>query len=388
MKDPDGGGNGNGHGNGRPRGGRRVRRDISKDEALMERVVVASYSTEAGEPAWESARKVGRQLGLTVPAVIALLARAFERSMFSIDLHLPHERIEVARLEQAVKKRYGLKDVRLVPGIPQTADELDQARRRALHTRVTRQMARRVGERLDELVEVAAPDVPFIVGVAWGRTMRLVADRIASSRRPRLPSMRVYPIVGVTFADQAEPVEGHSIAETIAEAYGGCHGQLPCAAFVPAAEETLRTRQDHAVRSILARLRKANVVITGMGPIPHNVSAAEITLTNDPVLNEQLLQMARNAGARAEICYWLMNAHGQEVRTDYKGVGLGLDGLREIARDRSREVILVVGGDRWRFEPLRIALNAGLASVLVSCTVTARYLMGELSAHAPAAAAR
>ena len=38
----------------------------------------------------------------------------------------------------------------------------------------------------------------------------------------------------------------------------------------------------------------------------------------------------------------------------------------------------MTGGDRWRFEPLKVALRAGLASVLVSDTVTARYLVDEL----------
>ena len=68
----------------------------------------------------------------------------------------------------------------------------------------------------------------------------------------------------------------------------------------------------------------------------------------------------------------------KEVKTTHKGIGLGFEGLRAIAQDPEGEVVLICGGDRLRFEPLRVALEAKLASVLVSDTVTARYLVGEL----------
>lgn len=85
------------------------------------------------------------------------------------------------------------------------------------------------------------------------------------------------------------------------------------------------------------------------------------------------------------MCYWLFDRHGRKVETRYKSIGLGFDGLKQIAADPKREVILICGGDKRRLEPLRVALRAGLASVLVSDTVTARFLLGEGAAPAKAA---
>lgn len=58
-------------------------------------------------------------------------------------------------------------------------------------------------------------------------------------------------------------------------------------------------------------------------------------------------------------------------------IGLGFAGLPTIAADPKRKVILVAGGDGRRFVPLRAALRARLASMLVSDTVTARFLVEE-----------
>jgi DNA-binding transcriptional regulator LsrR (DeoR family) len=128
-----------------------------------------------------------------------------------------------------------------------------------------------------------------------------------------------------------------------------------------------------------AKVRRVNVVVTSMGPILENPDdSSEMNLSNDPALNLQLIKEARNAGAIGEVCYWCFDRDGRKVETPYEAIGLGFDGLRRIAQDPARTVILVTGGDRRRFEPLRAALRAGLVSVLVSDTVTARYLVGEL----------
>jgi len=121
--------------------------------------------------------------------------------------------------------------------------------------------------------------------------------------------------------------------------------------------------------------------VTSMGPIPENVDASEITITTEPKMTEKVFELIREAceaGAIGDICYGLFDRHGREVKTTHRGIGLGFEGLRAIAQDPEGEVVLVCGGDRLRFEPLRVALEAKLASVLVSDTITARYLVGEL----------
>jgi hypothetical protein len=70
----------------------------------------------------------------------------------------------------------------------------------------------------------------------------------------------------------------------------------------------------------------------------------------------------------------LIGSPESRVQTPYRAVGLGFEGLQEIARDPERQVVLICGGDKRRFAPLRAALKVRLASVLVSDVWTVRYL--------------
>jgi DNA-binding transcriptional regulator LsrR (DeoR family) len=219
---------------------------------------------------------------------------------------------------------------------------------------------------------------PFVLGVAWGRTMHLIAEHLLSTpREPRPKDLQVVPIVGITSVLNPEPVEANVIAMDIARAYRGVSAQLPCPAFVDSYEAGL-VRQPKVVQQMLKKITECDAVITSMGPIPETpYGAADITLSSDAVMNEELFKSAHSEGAIGEICYWLFNRDGAPLSSKHTAIGLGFEGLRTIARDPKRQVILVTGGDRRRFEPLKVALTAGLASVLVSDTVTARYLIKD-----------
>lgn len=329
-----------------------------------------------GQPSFRSLRAVGKTLGLTVPAMTSLLQKAWEQKLFRVHVDLPHEVKEIAGLETSVRERFGLQKVLLVSGRPEILDRLDEPRRRALHTSVIQEMAVKVVAYLDERLGAAGANGTAVqLGVAWGRSMSLIVRELQNTpRRVRCPSLTVLPLVGPTATLNREPVEANVIAMAIAQAYGGVSEQLPAPAFVPRLEYSVITRQD-PIRAMLTRLRECRIVLTSMGPIPDDGS--EITLSKDPQLNAELLRSARRDGAIGEICYALLGRDGAEVQSDYRSIGLGYDGLKRIAADRQRQVILVTGGDRRRFECLRAALRARLASVLVSDTVTARYLLGE-----------
>jgi DNA-binding transcriptional regulator LsrR (DeoR family) len=374
----------------RPRKESAMRRSGSfkRDERRM-MIAVEKVFRYGGKPSFTAFRTVAEEMGIAVPAVTILLHEAFRRGMFLTIIQLPQEKTEVPRLEDTVQSAYGLKKVLLVPGYGEMLDELSAQRRRNIHSQVILDMARRVagylderlaaaGERLREAAQTGRKVAHFLVGVAWGRTMNNIACHLCSTRRPtRLPFLEVLPIVGTTCASNSSGVEANVVAMDVARAYGGSAAQLPCPAVVDALDASIASRL-RQVRQVLAALKRVDIVVTGMGPVLENGTDEDMRLSNDPDTNALLVKAARAAGACGEICFWLWNKEGKEVKTDYEAVGLGYEGLREIAADPEREVILVAGGDARRLEPLRVALRAGLASVLVTDTITARYLVGEL----------
>jgi DNA-binding transcriptional regulator LsrR (DeoR family) len=367
-------------------------RGITQDEHLMKRVVLDTFWHD-GKPSFRSAGQVAEALGevkgrlLRPQPVSAILHTAFEKKkLFSVQIHLPREQQEARQLEDAVRAQYGLRKVLLVPGHREIMNDLDRERRRSMHQAIIQAMAPCAAAVLDSLVTEAAKRQcaaasanqgfePWRLGVAWGRTLHLIARHLLSTERaPQTPELEVVPIIGITSTRNTLGVEANVVAMDVARAYGGYSAQLPCPAFVPAVSYAV-ARQAPEVRQMLHTIGQCNAVITSMGPILEHGDDTDMTLSNNPKLNADLVKAARSAGAIGEVCFCLFDRNGKEVRCSHRAIGLTFEGFRAIAHDSHRQVILVCGGDKRRLEPLKVALRAGLASVLVSDTVTARHLV-------------
>lgn len=359
---------------------------------MLERVVLETFMHN-GMPSYRSAGEVAEELGnLASQAVTSALKEAHSRGLFEVKVYLPEERKDIVRLQEKVRKKFRLEKVLLVPGYPRMVEELKRDEHRRIHSAVIRSMADRVAPYLDELIAAAAKRrreaaaagehcEPYRIGVAWGQTLHNICEELLTShRKVRLKEVEVLPIIGITSTLNTEPVEANVVAMDMARAYGGVSAQLPAPAFVLDMDSGA-DRPGRQVREMLAKIRSGvDIVITSMGPVIGDGSdaAADITLSNDPVMNRELIDSARAAGAVGNICYWLYNKDGDEVFGAHKVIGLGLANLHRIAQDPNRRVILVAGGDRRRLYPLKVLLRRRYANVLVSDTYTARYLVGEI----------
>lgn len=362
--------------------GRRKPRGPTADEddvAETIRVIMAIF-WHRGRPSFRSIREVAEELGIPFQRVTNRLHRAFELGMFGVNVALPSEQQDLLRLEAAVAAEFNLKRVRLVPGFPDILAPNNPIQRRKVHDAVIRTMARATVEHLGEIIAARAScEQPALqIGVAWGRTLSIVAEQMRATAWPGQSRwIRFIPIIGITASENRKPVEANIIAMNLAQAVGGEAEQLPCPACVPRSDYEQITRTP-LVQNVLRRLPQCDVVITSMGAIPDaNQNGVEIRLSNDPALSRKIEESARSSGAVGDICLNLFDGEGNEVRCDYAAVGLDYRQIKTIAAAPQRDVILVVGGNRRRFESLRAALRGGLASVLISDTVTARWLIGE-----------
>jgi DNA-binding transcriptional regulator LsrR (DeoR family) len=373
-------------------------RGITHKRDLVALVAELSFRNYNGEQVAHSSRDVLEELRrlatngqrrlslpmvekLSTHAIIAMRNEAIKAGLVRVLLRLPEEQAQVRRLQVKVREAFGLRDVVLVPGFPDMMNpDVPAERRRNLHRDVRRDMAVEAAAYLDRAVELAwqrAPRGRYQVGVAWGFTMRRVADALRARPRPeKRPDELVFvPIIGITSNENRDSIEACTLAVEFAVSYNARGALFGCPAFV-------RRSEMDAVRSIpqigamMERIRMSDFVATGLGPIADINEPEEIRLSGDPAQSRMLFQDAR-AKAVGECCYWLFDREGQEVTdTEYTAMGLGFDGLREIAADLNRTVMLVVGGDARRIEPLFIALEkAKIANVLVSDTVTACQLL-------------
>lgn len=339
-----------------------------------------------GKPSWCAANEVARDLGIkTLRTVVNLQRAAIDQGLVVPHVRLRHEITEIARLEAKLQRVFGLKDVILVAGLPAIAMDLGTIDRRVVRDNTLTAMLVRLAGYVEGLLESAREaDEAFVLGVAWGRTLRLFAEALERAPRRAVERLHVVPIVGITSAPHTEPVEANVIASDIARILGGTAGQLPAPAFAFRGDAE-KLRNIKPVAEMLRIIEGCDAVITSMGPLLAE-AFEDIALTNDASMNETLFGLARTNGAIGEICGSFFDAEGKRVDTDYSPIGLGYAGLHRLAAEK--RVVLISGGDKRRFEPLRVALKARLASVLVSDTVTARYLLGEAPEHGSASSGR
>lgn len=376
--------------------GRRGRELLTSREALV-RVALATCFGHDGRPTFRAADKLASELRLPANVIAHLQDECFRQGVLVPRIALPSEVVDVYRLEREVKARYeqfGLRNVMLVPGLPDVLEDLERDRRCILRGTVLQLMTDRLVDYLDEIVLGAVrrrhsalrakkQPRPFRLGLAWGRTLSLLAERLSQTPRPcHLRNLEALPIIGLTGTDNVHPVEANVVAWNVAKAYGGLSAQLPASAYVRCKSQRDAILATEHVRAMLQRIRQCDVVITSMGPVlPPDSSVAdddsEMTLSSDPALNAELVRLARRSGAIGEICYRLFDKSGKAIKNVLEPIGIDHDTLRAAARHPRRKVILVSGGDKQRFEPLKAALRGGFASDLISDTVTARILVGE-----------
>jgi DNA-binding transcriptional regulator LsrR (DeoR family) len=312
-----------------------------------------------------------------------MLQLAWKEEMFKIVVCLPEEQERVTEYEILLKQNFNIRKALVVPGLPGMLTEMDPVKRRSIHQMVTGALAICAASYIDEQVRSCRGRVRL--GVAWGRTMHAIADALLHTRDLyAAPEMEVVPIIGITSAKDPEGLEANVVAMDIARAFKGRSSQLPAPAFVmPASKNTMCC--DPQIRAARTRAEEANLILTGIGPIfACEDPGAEMRLSTDEKMSAEIARGAVHAKAIGDMCGALFDAAGREVFGCREVIGLDLAGFRRASADPKRQVILVTGGDRRRVDPLRVALETGLASVVITDTFTAEKLLETVSAR-PAA---
>jgi DNA-binding transcriptional regulator LsrR (DeoR family) len=109
------------------------------------------------------------------------------------------------------------------------------------------------------------------------------------------------------------------------------------------------------------------------------VGLGDRRIAHDDATHNELLATVRAEKVVASLCTLMLDENGHEVRTRYVGVGPTYEGVREMARDPSRRVITATGGSASYMVPVRAAVRGGLVSDLITETVTAAWLVGEIT---------
>ena len=273
-----------------------------------------------------------------------LLSQARERGIVRIEI--VHPRARRLSLERALRERFGLQEVVIVPA-PENEN--------GITARVAQAAA-------DYLVQLRP--VPRTLGVSWGRTLDAIADHLPLGWATGVTVVQING--GVSLNPRAGTAA--TLAATIAQRGRGSAVLLPSPAILERLETKQAIEADRSVADVLAQARTASAYLYSAG-----VADASSVLVESGYLTPSDVADLVRAGAVGDVVGRYIGSDGQIIdpRLDERTVGLGLDELRS-----APTAIFVVGG-RSKHDVARAVVTSGLCTVLVSDENTARALLEE-----------
>ncbi|QUI22527.1 sugar-binding transcriptional regulator [Vallitalea pronyensis] len=284
--------------------------------------------------------EIAKALYISRSKVSRLIQEARECGIVEIIIHGPNERNTY--LEEQLKDRFGLKDVRVLLGCNIQFD----------------QMLSGLGTLANEYVDsLLKPNT--IVGISRGKTMKSVINAISPSRK--IP-ITVVQLVGSTRSNDPS-IEGTEIARQFANAYGGTYYYL----FTPLFLEDENAREvlmkTGAVAETLALSERADMILTGLGFL----SQDDLSLLWNGFLEQEEIFNLRSKGAIGHICGYYYDLNGQIIDTKIHKSIIGLD----INKIIHKEYVIGVAGGPSKIKSILGALRGQLINVLITDEKTA-----------------
>lgn len=261
-----------------------------------------------------------------------------------IKVRLDHPIAVCMELAEAVKQKYGLRQVEIVPTDPGSD---------AAPTGVAEAGAA-------ELERWLKQPEPLIIAMGTGRTLRAAVDQLSPME---CPQHRIVSLTGNISPDGSAAY--YNVIFSMADAIKARHFPMPLPVLVSSRAERDLLHQQALVRPTITLGTKADVTFVGIGEID-----PQAPLLLDGFLQPQEVESLMQAGATGEICGWTFDADGKLLDNPVN------ERVASIPLP-SRETSCVIGLARGRRKhaAIRAALRGGHINALITDEDAARFLL-------------
>lgn len=315
----------------------------SSDELLAVRAAELYYDEGRTQD------EIGAALHITRWKVGRLLAQA--RTAGIVRIEIVHPRARRVLAEQAVKKRYGLKDIVVASSAGVSSPE---------------ELQRRVAQAAADYLTAMRP-APRTLGVSWGRTMHDVAACLPRGWAHGVGVVQINGGLSLTkYGDTAS-----ATALVIAQKAAGSAHVLPIPAILEHTATKRSIERDRAIAGVLDRAAHAEAYLFSAG-----VAGPDSALVNSGYLTPSDVETLVCKGAVGDVVGRFVGADGVPVdaELDSRTVGLSLQKLKE-----SETAIAVVAGE-GKHEVARALVTNSLCTVLITDDRTAAALLDDSGA--------
>ena len=332
------------------------KRDNLSNERLKDLADLAVRHYELNQ----SIDDLAADLGVDQSTISRRLIRAKKEGLVHTLVVPPLGYEHLTELAQDTRYEFELEDVVLVRGRADFLDMKteDNPAKETLVLSIAQAAARYLEQHLTNQDTLLVP---------WGRMSYYISRQLRPPRH--LPGLTVVPMIGL-FGLEDHPFESNILASHIATLFGGHSILLPGPAVVDKKSSKV-IQALPLVRRVKELYQRATVAIVPLAqPDPQ-----DSTLVRMGLLSADDVKDSISRGAVGEVISWWFDHNGMLVEDQVNdAIGLGLDGLRNMVKNRAK-VVAVVGASRERIHPLQVAISHGIVNTLITDHITAKELL-------------
>lgn len=310
-----------------------------RDDSLLANVALLYYKEGLNQG------EIAKRMGVSRATIVNYLREGRDRGI--VDIRVKGEVLALSRESRDLCEKYGLEDAYVA-----NAGAGDDA---AL---ALRQTARAAAMALHNILEPGDR-----IGVAWGETVKLVADDLPDRH---IPNTEVCQVIGSM--DTQRLLAAETCAIQIANRIGAeCH-TLHAPAVLSSAALAHALRKEPTIRTQLDRLKTLDAIITSVGYLAdsgHIVTAGIVTLDE--------VRQASAADGAGFICSRFVNTRGEHIALplEERLIAIELDDIR-----RTPKRILVASGLN-KLKAVRAVIAAGYVTHAIVDSTLALALIAD-----------
>ncbi|WP_454747676.1 sugar-binding transcriptional regulator [Ciceribacter selenitireducens] len=288
--------------------------------------------------------EIAAAMGISRQSAQRLVSLAVAEKL--IKVRLDHPIAVCMELAEAVKAKYGLKRVEVVPTDPGS----DSA---------TVGVAEAGAAELERWLK--QPD-PLVIAMGTGRTLRAVVDQLPPME---CPQHKIVSLTGNISPDGSAAY--FNVIYSMADAVKAPHFPMPLPVIVSSREERDLLHRQPLVAPTIELGRRSNITFVGIGEM-----GARAPLLVDGFLRQDEMDELLAAGAAGEICGWIFGEDGRLLDHPVN------ERVASIAIP-SRETAVVIGVARGRrkLQAIRAAATGGHINGLITDEDAARHLLAR-----------
>ncbi|NML76414.1 sugar-binding transcriptional regulator [Rhizobium sp. S-51] len=261
-----------------------------------------------------------------------------------VKVRLDHPIAACLELAEAVKEKYGLKQVDIVPSDPGS----DSA---------TVGVAEAGAAELERWLK--QPD-PLVIAMGTGRTLRAMVDQLSPME---CPQHKIVSLTGNISPDGSAAY--FNVIFSMADAVKAPHFPMPLPVIVSSRDERDLLHRQPLVAPTIELGRRSDVTFVGIGEM-----GAKAPLLLDGFLRQEEMDDLMAAGAAGEICGWVFGADGKLL--DHP-VNERVASIAIPSRDAS--VVIGLARGRRKLDAIRAAVTGGYINGLITDEDAARHLL-------------